>query len=157
MRKYLGYGAAIVVAVLTLQSLLPHRLEEGRSTEVLGKLSHYLKARPRGVALAEVGGSFEWDTACAIRADASLDAFHLQTGIAFPRDVNLRLGHGARAWLLVFAKDKEAVAVTEVPIGSIGDVKQDAPHICIADPGGFLTVLERDDADGPPRQFILRS
>ena len=50
MRKYVMSGLGLAAAILTLQAALPHRLEEGRSTEVLGKINFYLKWRPRGIA-----------------------------------------------------------------------------------------------------------
>lgn len=149
MRKYVLYGLGVVAAVLALQVALPHRMEEGRSTEVVGKLNHYLKARPRGVALSLLGDAFQWDMACAVKPDVEPEAFALQSGIGLPR---MTLGERGRAWLLVFAKDHRAVAVAEIPVTALGDLEQNQPYACVADPGAFLTVVE-----GPPRRFILRS
>ncbi len=155
MRKYLVYAIAILALMLGLQVMLPHRLEEGRSTEVLGKLNHYLKSRPRGVALAQLSDAFDWDRVCAVKADASVEAFQMETDIRFPGE--FELGRLGPAWLLVFAKGQQALAVTEVPIASFGDIKQERPYTCVDDHGAFFTVIEGDGASEPPRRFILRS
>ncbi len=153
--RYALYGLAVVGLVLALQAAMPHRLEEGRSVEVLGKLNHYLKWRPRGVSLAQLSGAFEWDLACAVKADVYPADFESQTGIRFPEVIELR-GEGDN-WLLVFAHGTRAVAVAQVPVSSMGDIEQDRPYHCVEDQNAFLTVIERQGEDGPPRHFILRS
>lgn len=155
MRNYLIYGIATLALLLGLQTVLPHRLEEGRSTEVLGKLNHYLKWRPRGVAVAQLGDAFEWDRVCAVKAGASPEAFQAEANIEFPKE--LELGRAGAAWLLVFAKGQQAMAVTEVPIASMGDIEQEHPFTCIEDHGAFFTVIEEEGTSTPPRRFILRS
>lgn len=149
MRRYFTYGLGVVAVILALQAALPHRLDEGRSTEVVGKLNHYLKARPRGVALSLLGDAFAWDLACAVKPELEPEAFALQSGIALPR---MTLGERGPAWLLVFARGGQAVAVAEIPVSALGGLEQKQPYECVADPGAFLTVV-----DGPPRRFILRS
>lgn len=154
MRKYLLSGLGVVAVILTLQAALPHRLEEGRSTEVLGKMNHYLKWRPAGLSLAEISDSFAWDEACVVKENVLPEEFALQSGVALPGSINL----GQRvAWLLVFAKDGKAVAVAEVPPQTIGAIDLDQPWACVADQNAFFQVIELDEDGGPPRRLVLRT
>lgn len=155
MRKYVLYGGAVVAAVLTLQAILPHRLEEGRSTEVLGKLNFHLKWRPRGIALAQLGDSFSWDEVCVVRESVLPEEFAQDAGIEFPSA--LTLAEGPEGWLLVFVKDKRAVAATKVPRQSIGAIDLASPYSCVTDPDAFFQLIESDDPQGPPRRFKLRT
>lgn len=151
MQRYLLYGLAGALVVVGLQALLPSRLEDARSTEVLGLLNHELKTRPRGVQLAHLT-SFAWDEACAVAPHMMRDELAAQTGITLP-DGFEPAGEG---WLLLFAKDKVAQAATRLP-ASFGVFDQQEAWHCIADPAAFLTVFENEDGDGPPLRFILRS
>lgn len=151
MRQYLLYGLAGVLVMLGLQALLPYQPADTRSTEVLGLLNSELKWRPRGVALADLT-SFAWDEACTLAPHLTAEDLTAETGIALPDNFEPE-GEG---WLLVFAKNKALQAATRVP-PSFGVLEQKEPLRCIADPRAFLTVLERDGAQGPPRRFVLRS
>lgn len=155
MRTYVLSGLALVAVVLGLQLALPHRLEEGRSTEVLGKINFHLKWRPAGISLAEISGAFAWDEACVVKESVPPEEFALQSEIALPG--NMELGQHDAAWLLVFARRGKAVAVTEVPPQTIGAIDLNQPWACVEDQNAFFQIIEQPDGDGPPRRFVLRT
>ncbi|GEM_PF-4294501 len=151
MHRTVWYFVAGLLLIVGLRALLPHRLAETRSTEVLGLLNAELRGRPAGVALADLT-SFAWDEACAVTPRLSAADLTAQTGIVVPGNAV----PGGEGWLLVFARDKTAQATTRVP-PSYGALVQDEPLRCVADTAAFLGVIETADAQGSPLRFVLKA